>query len=63
MPAERRARFATWDREGSVLAYTFSRTGGPEGMVVPRGVGLALKVAELTSNLGVVDRRLAIRRK
>jgi serine/threonine protein kinase len=60
--ADGRSRLSAWDREGSVLAWSFDRVGGAEGQVIPRGLGLAVKVAEAASNLRVENRRLALRR-
>jgi serine/threonine protein kinase len=62
IPTEGRARLSRWDDEGSVLAWSFSRTGGPEGAVIPRGVTLARAVSSAISNLVVEKGRIAIRR-
>lgn len=60
--ADGRSRLSAWDREGSVLAWSFDRVGGAEGQVIPRGLGLAVKVAETASNLRVENRRLVLKR-
>jgi hypothetical protein len=54
-------RFAPWDEEGSVIAWSFDQNGGAEGMVVPRGLGLSQQVAGAVSNLGVQQKRLVAR--
>lgn len=60
--ADGRSRLSPWDREGSVLAWSFDRVGGAEGQIIPRGLGLAVRVAEAASNLRIENRRLAIKR-
>ena len=45
-----------------MLAWSFDRYGGAEGLVIPRGVPLAKRVAEAISNLEVEKGRLTIRR-
>lgn len=60
--ADGRSRLSAWDREGSVLAWSFDRVGGAEGQIIPRGLGLAVKVAESASNLRVENRRLGLKR-
>jgi WD40 repeat protein len=60
--ADGRSRLSAWDREGSVLAWTFDRVGGAEGQIVPRGLGLAVRVAEAASNLRVESRKLVLKR-
>jgi serine/threonine protein kinase len=55
-------RMTQWDDEGSVLLWGFERKGGAEGVVVPRGVGLAKRVAEAVANLEVEKGRIAIRK-
>jgi hypothetical protein len=62
MPAEGKGRLSRWDDEGSVLAWSFARTGGAVGMVIPRGVALAKRAAESVSNLDVEKGRLVLRR-
>jgi len=54
-------RLSPWDEEGSVLAWSFDRTGGAEGLVVPRGLGLSQRVARAVSNLRVEKKRLVAR--
>lgn len=54
-------RLAPWDDEGSVLAWSFDRVGGAEGLVVPRGLSLVRRVAGAVSNLVVDQRRLKLR--
>lgn len=56
-----RERLSPWDDEGSVLAWTFGRTGPAEGLVVPRGLTLAQQVAAAVSNLEVKKKRLVAR--
>jgi hypothetical protein len=36
--------------------------GGADGQIIPRGLGLAVKVAEAASNLRVENRRLVLKR-
>jgi hypothetical protein len=60
--ADGRSRLGAWDREGSVLAWSFDRVGGADGQIIPRGLGLAVKVAEAASNLRVENRRLVLKR-
>jgi hypothetical protein len=60
--ADGRSRLSAWDREGSVLAWTFDRVGGAEGQIIPRGLGLAVRVAEAASNLRVESRKLVLKR-
>jgi hypothetical protein len=55
-------RMARWDDEGSMLLWGFERKGAAEGVVVPRGVGLAKRVAEAVANLEVERGRVALRR-
>ena len=55
-------RMARWDDEGSVLLWSFHKKGGAEGVVLPRGVSLARRVAEAVSNLEVERGRVAIGR-
>jgi serine/threonine protein kinase len=57
---EGKSRFAPWDDEGSVLAWSYDRAGGAEGQVIPRGVSLARKAASAVSNLRVDHGRLII---
>jgi hypothetical protein len=45
-----------------VLAWTFDRVGGAEGQIVPRGLGLAVRVAEAASNLRIESRKLVLKR-
>jgi hypothetical protein len=45
-----------------VLVWSYGRAGGAAGLVLPRGLPLARRVAEAVSNLQVADRRLALRR-
>lgn len=54
-------RLAPWDDEGSVLAWSFDRVGGAEGLVVPRGLSLVRRVAGAVSNLVVDQKRLKLR--
>jgi hypothetical protein len=61
-PAPGRDRLARWDDEGSMLLWSFNKKGGPSGVVLPRGVSLARRVAEAVSNLEVERGRVAIRR-
>ena len=61
LPLPGRSRLAPWDDEGSVLAWSFDRVGGPEGEVVPRGRSLARAVAEAVSNLEVREGKLRLR--
>ncbi len=61
IPLVGRSRFASWDDEGSVLAWSFDRVGGAEGEVVPRGRTLVRQVAEAVSNLRVKDGKLGLR--
>jgi len=58
---EGKTRFARWDDEGSLLAWSFDRCGSPEGLIIPRGKTLAKEVARAMSNLDVEDGRLVIR--
>jgi hypothetical protein len=62
IPVPGKDRFARWDDEGSVLLWSEGKKGGPEGMVIPRGVPLARRVAEAVSNLEVVKGRVSIKR-
>ncbi|APR76620.1 Serine/threonine kinase [Minicystis rosea] len=62
IPMEGRGRLARWDDEGSVLAWSFARTGGAEGAIIPRGVTLAHAVSSAISNLTVEKGRIAIHR-
>jgi len=48
---EGRERFASWDADGSVVAFGFALAGPPEGELVPIGAGLAREVAARASNL------------
>ncbi len=61
IPSEGRERLSAWDDEGSVLAWSFGRTGPPEGLVVPRGLELSRRVGAAVSNLGVKKKRLVLR--
>jgi hypothetical protein len=61
IPSEGHERFAPWDDEGSVLAWSFGRTGQADGVVVPRGLDLAKAVAKAVSNLTVKRKRLVVR--
>jgi hypothetical protein len=61
-PVETGGRLTPWDREGSVFAWSFSRVGGADGVVVPRARGLAASVGRRVSNLVVVDGRVVLRR-
>jgi len=45
-----------------VLAWSFARTGGVDGVVIPRGVAMARAVSTAMSNLVVEKGRIAIRR-
>jgi serine/threonine protein kinase len=62
MPVAGIDRMVRWDDEGSVLLWGFERRGGAEGVVVPRGVGLARMVAEGLANLEVERGKVVIRR-
>jgi hypothetical protein len=62
IPVAGKERLARWDDEGSVLLWSFDRKGGPEGLVVPRGVPLARRVAQAVCNLEVAKGRVAIKR-
>jgi serine/threonine protein kinase len=62
IPADGKGRLSRWDDDGSVLAWSFARTGGAAGTVIPRGVALAKRVAESVSNLDVEKGRLSLRR-
>jgi serine/threonine protein kinase len=59
---EGRGRLSRWDDDGSVLAWSFGRAGGADGVVIPRGVALARAVSTAVSNLTVEKGRLTIRR-
>src|SRR5262249_17235072 len=58
---EGKERFARWDDDGSGLLWSFDRRGGSEGVVIPRGVHLAKRVAAAVSNLEVDKGRVTIR--
>jgi len=60
IPVLGRDRLARWDDEGSALLWSYDRKGGPEGLVIPRGVSLARRVAEAVSNLEVEKGRVAV---
>lgn len=62
IPVEGRGRLARWDDDGSVLAWSFGREGGPDGVVIPRGLALARAVSMAVSNLTVEKGRLAVRK-
>jgi hypothetical protein len=62
MPVPGIDRMTRWDDEGSVLLWEFTQRGGAEGVVVPRGVGLAKRVAEAVANLEVERGKVVIRR-
>ena len=62
MNAEGKTRLTRWDDEGSVIAWSFDRVGGAEGQVIPRGIGLAKRVATSISNLGADKGKLQIHR-
>ena len=62
MNAEARTRLTRWDDQGSVVAWSFDRTGGAEGQVIPRGIDLAKLVATSISNLGADKGKLFIHR-
>ena len=62
MQADGRSRLSPWDKDGSVLAWSFDRVGGADGQVIPRGLPLAVRVAETASNLRVEGRRLVVKR-
>jgi serine/threonine protein kinase len=59
---EGKERFLRWDDDGSLLLWSFDRHGGPEAVVIPRGVPLAKAVARAVSNLEVDEGRLTLRR-
>jgi hypothetical protein len=61
LPLAGRSRFARWDDEGSVLAWSFDRVGPPEGDVLPLGRGLARSIAAAVSNLAVDGGKLGAR--
>jgi hypothetical protein len=62
IPTAGKERMARWDDEGSMLLWSFDRKGGAEGVVIPRGVSLARRVAEAVSNLDVEKGRVVIKR-
>ena len=62
MNAEAKTRLTRWDDQGSVVAWSFDRTGGAEGQVIPRGIDLAKLVATSISNLGADKGKLFIHR-
>jgi hypothetical protein len=62
MPLAGRDRLSRWDDEGSVLAWSFTRRGPSDGVVIPRGVSLARAVSASISNLAVEKSRIVIRR-
>jgi serine/threonine protein kinase len=62
IPVQGRGRFARWDDEGSVLAWSPSRVAGAEGTVIPRGVALARAVSGAISNLVVDKGRITLKR-
>jgi len=62
IPMPGKERMTRWDEEGSVLLWSFDRKGGAEGTVIPRGVSLAKRVAEVVSNLEVARGRVVIKR-
>jgi len=62
LPIEGKGRFSPWDKDGSVIAWSFDRVGGAEGFVIPRGIPLAQRLAAAVSNLGVDKGKLVIRR-
>jgi len=62
LPIEGKGRFSPWDKDGSVIAWSFDRVGGAEGLVIPRGVPLARQIAAAVSNLAVDKGKLVIRR-
>jgi serine/threonine protein kinase len=62
MSAEAKTRLTRWDSQGSVIAWSFDRTGGADGQVIPRGLDLAKLVASSISNLGAEKGKLIIHR-
>ena len=62
MNAEARTRLTRWDSQGSVIAWSFDRTGGADGQIIPRGIDLAKLVATSISNLGAEKGKLIIHR-
>ena len=62
IPVPGKERLSRWDDEGSVLLWSFDRKGRPEGVVVPRGVSLAQRVAAAVSNLDVERGRVTIKK-
>jgi serine/threonine protein kinase len=62
MAVERGGRLGVWDSDGSVVVWSYGRAGGARGVIVPRGLPLARRVAESLSNLEVRERRLVLRR-
>jgi hypothetical protein len=62
MPVDGKTRLSPWDDDGSVIAWSFDRMGGPEGKVIPRGVPLARQIAVAVSNLTAEKGKLTLRR-
>jgi serine/threonine protein kinase len=62
IPSGGASRLSPWDADGSVIAWSFERTGGPEGVLIPRGVRLAGAVAASLTNLAVDKGKLVIKR-
>jgi hypothetical protein len=61
MAVDRGGRLSAWDRDGSVLVWTFGRAGGAEGTIVPRGLPLATRIAESVSNLEIREHKVSLR--
>ncbi len=62
IPVPGKDHLSRWDDDGSVLAWSFDRKGRPDGVVIPRGVPQAQRVAAAVSNLEVERGRVAIKR-
>ncbi len=62
IPMEGRGRLRPLGRRRIGVAWSFARTGGAEGAVIPRGVTLARAVSVSISNLVVEKWAIAIRR-
>ena len=60
-PHDGLTRFASWDEEGSLLAYSPDIEGVDRGVVLPLGETLATHLGMVASNLRVKDGRLLLK--
>jgi hypothetical protein len=58
IPLRGRSRFLPWDKDGSVLAWSFDVAGDAEADIIPRGRAVTTKISRALCNLRVENGRL-----